>query len=55
MFHSSELLAGASPSFPDAASIERAFEMLEKTFAKLHADGCEGVTLSEFVRNDLAS
>ena len=54
MFHSSELLAGASESFPDAASIERAFAMLEETLATLHADGCRGVTLSDFVREDLA-
>jgi hypothetical protein len=53
MFHSSELLAGASPTFPDQRSIERVFAMLEETFAQLHADGCEGVTLSDFVRSDL--
>ncbi len=53
MLHSSELLAGASPSFPDEPSIEKVFAMLEGTFAQLSADGCEGVTLSDFVRTDL--
>jgi hypothetical protein len=53
MFHSSELYPGASTSFPDAASIERVFATLDATFARLQGDGCEGVTLSDFVREDL--
>jgi hypothetical protein len=53
MLHSSELMAGASDDFPDAPSIERAFAMLEETLATLAAEGCRGVTLSEFVRTDL--
>jgi hypothetical protein len=51
MFHSSELLAGASESFPDARSIERVFAMLEATLKRLHADGCAGVTLSDYARS----
>jgi hypothetical protein len=47
MFHSSELLAGASESFPDARSIERVFAMLEGTMAQLASDGCRGVTLTD--------
>jgi len=54
MFHSSELMAGGSDEFPDARAIERAFGMLESTLATLHADGVRGVTLSEFVEQDLA-
>jgi hypothetical protein len=54
MFHSSELMAGGSDEFPDAPSIERAFAMLESTLATLHADGVEGVTLTEFVERELA-
>ena len=48
MFHSSELLAGASESFATEASIEGVFAMLEATLARLHADGCTGVTLSDY-------
>jgi hypothetical protein len=55
MFHSSELFAGASTSFPDETSIERVFAMLEGAFARLQADGCTGVTLSDFVREDLGA
>ncbi len=50
MFHSSELLAGMSPSFPDGPSIERVFTMLEGTMKAMKADGCKGVTLTEYAR-----
>lgn len=51
MFHSSELLAGASESFPDDAAIERVFAMLEATLARLAADGVAGVTLTDYARS----
>jgi hypothetical protein len=50
MFHSSELWAGASPSFPTQASIEKVFRMLDGAMKAMHADGVEGVTLSDFAR-----
>lgn len=50
MFHSSELWPGTSESFPDERSIERVFAMLEATLARLAADGCQGVTLSDYAR-----
>jgi hypothetical protein len=55
MLHSSELLAGASPSFPDRASIERVYAMLEGILETMHAEGCMGVTLTDFAREHAAS
>lgn len=47
MLHSSELMPGGSPSFRDAASIERLYEWLEILFEHLAA-WCRGLTLQEF-------
>lgn len=47
MLHSSELMPGGSPTFPDEASIERLYEDLECLFAATR-DRFEGVTLTEF-------
>jgi hypothetical protein len=55
MLHSSELLAGASPSFPDRASIERVYAMLEGILETMHAEGCTGVTLTNFAREHAPS
>lgn len=51
MFHSSELMPGGSPEFPDRAAVERLYGVLEKTFAFMAADGCRSVTLTQFARN----
>jgi hypothetical protein len=55
MFHSSELHPGASPSFPDQPSIERVYAMIEAILATMHAEGCTGVTLTDFAREHAAS
>ena len=47
MLHSSELMPGGSPSFRDAAQIERLYEHLERLFAILSA-WTVGMTLEEF-------
>jgi hypothetical protein len=47
MLHSSELMPGGSPMFPDDASIERLYGDLDLLFARV-ARVFRGVTLSEF-------
>ena len=47
MLHSSELMPGGSPSFPDASAIERLYADLEILFTEV-ARGCRGTTLEEF-------
>ncbi len=47
MLHSSELMPGGSPSFPNASDIERLYEHLEILFEDL-ATWCRGTTLKEF-------
>lgn len=47
MLHSSELMPGGSPTFPDDASIERLYADLELLFARLRGR-FRGMTLSEF-------
>jgi hypothetical protein len=47
MLHSSELMPGGSPTFPDDASIERLYDDLELLFARV-GRAFHGVTLSEF-------
>jgi hypothetical protein len=47
MLHSSELMPGGSPTFPDDASIERLYADLEFLFARV-GPVFHGVTLSEF-------
>lgn len=47
MLHSSELMPGCSPTFPNDASIERLYEDLEVVF-EAAGKQCQGATLSEF-------
>ncbi len=47
MLHSSELMPGGSPSYRDAAAIERLYGELEILFGELAA-WCRGATLAEF-------
>jgi len=48
MLHSSELMPGGSPTFPDDASIARLNDDLAELFAHAQARGCRGRTLGEF-------
>lgn len=47
MLHSSELMAGGSPTFPNQQSIERLYEHLDRIFEEA-AGHYRGATLSEF-------
>lgn len=47
MIHSSELMPGGSPTFPDKDSIERLYDNLEALFAAAHGR-FQGATLEEF-------
>lgn len=47
MLHSSDLMPGGSPAFPNAAEVERLYASLEALFAEL-AGWCRGLTLAEF-------
>ena len=49
MLHSSELMSGGSPTFPDVASIEKLYADLEMIF-ELISKNYKGVTLEEFVK-----
>lgn len=53
MFHSSELMPGCSPSFPDKSSIERLYRVFEATFSYVAAQGGRGRTLSDFAAEHL--
>ncbi len=48
MFHSSELMPGASPHNPTPADVERLYERLDSLFDRLARDGVRGVTLGAF-------
>jgi len=48
MLHSSELMPGGSPYFPDDISISKLFIKIEKLFRYLDKDGFRGKTLYEF-------
>ncbi len=48
MFHSSELMPGGSPFFPDEAAIERLYEVFESLFAALAGRGARGTDLTSF-------
>jgi len=48
MIHSSELMSGGSPTFPDEASIDSLNADLEALFAHAQTRGCPGRTLGEF-------
>lgn len=47
MLHSSELMPGGSPTFPNEASVEALYETLEALFSAAES-GLEGLTLSEY-------
>jgi len=49
MLHSSELMAGGSPSFPDAQHIETLYQHLEEFFNEVRGS-FTGATLTEFYR-----
>lgn len=51
MFHSSELMPGGSPYNRDEAAIERLYQKLERVFAHLQDQDCDGRTLTEFARS----
>lgn len=48
MLHSSELMPGGSPSFPDEKSIEELYECIEKLFAYARQKGYVGCKLSDY-------
>lgn len=50
MFHSSELMPGCSPAFPDESSIESLYITLEELFTGIADAGGQGVTLTEFAQ-----
>jgi len=50
MLHSSELMAGGSPTFLTGSDIERLYECLHRLFEEL-SDWCFGMTLKEFHRH----
>ncbi len=54
MFHSSELMPGGSPLFPDAASVERLYRALETVFAHAVSAGARGATLTAFAEEWMA-
>jgi hypothetical protein len=54
MLHSSELMPGGSPTFPDDASIERLYDDLETLFESLHGR-FQGATLTEFYEQMVSS
>lgn len=54
MLHSSELMPGGSPYFPDEPAVERLHALLEALFDRLERSGVGGATLSEFARPLLA-
>ena len=48
MFHSSELMPGGSPYYPDAPSVERLYTKLRGLFAAMQRDRIPGATLAQF-------
>lgn len=50
MIHSSELMPGGSPSFPDAESIERLYAILEDVFSSACEMGFRGISLSDYAK-----
>lgn len=48
MIHSSELMPGCSPEFPDSASIERMYLNVERAFCYMAERGYIGVTANEY-------
>jgi len=52
MTHSTELMPGGSPCFPNSEHIEQLYEMLDVLFAEV-ATNFRGVTLSDYAREIL--
>ena len=52
MLHSSEMMPGGSPSFPDEKSIEGMYECIEKLFAYAKQKGYTGCKLSDYEEQD---
>ena len=50
MLHSSEMMPGCSPSFPDEESIEALYRCIEKLFAEAQHRGYTGCKLSDYQR-----
>lgn len=50
MLHSSEMMPGGSPSFPDEKSIEQLYQCMEKLFAEAKQRGYTGCMLSDYQR-----
>ena len=50
MLHSSEMMPGGSPSFPDEESIDALFRCIEKLFAEAQQRGFTGCKLSDYQR-----
>jgi hypothetical protein len=48
MFHSSELMPGGSPYYPDETAVECLYKLLTSLLAALARDGIDGTTLAEF-------
>ena len=48
MLHSSELMPGGSPYYPDERSVERLYRKVRTLFSYARKDGTEGATLTEF-------
>ena len=48
MIHSSELMPGGSPNFPNEESIEKLYLAIEKIFNMAKENGYEGITLKDF-------
>ena len=48
MLHSSEMMPGGSPSFPDNKSIEELYNCIERTFAYAKQCGYIGCKLSDY-------
>ena len=48
MLHSSEMMPGGSPSFPDGKSIEALYQCIEKLFCYAKQCGYVGCKLSDY-------
>lgn len=48
MLHSSELMPGGSPYFPDEDSINRLYQINDSVFSYAKAKGYSGITLHEY-------
>ena len=55
MFHSSELMPGGSPFWPDEAAVERLYAMLTRLFEHAAKDNAHGLTLRRFAEDYLAA